>query len=479
VKLDSFNTDRLDRGSIDMPLIKAYINKQTAMIQSFTKSSTTIRADRESASTCSHKTKRANGVRIRQPSRWIQSILFMIKLTTTLPLVPLALPVQAGLTIGGVSSTTTCHSALHSSSGTDNSVNKDEYVNFINILSKDYFTYPQYDPINQEWANLPISEFYQLPMELQMNFNKLACGGEFITCPDPHLVTDGTGDGETATDAQTIYLYEVCRLTEEAVEGAMKASEQMEGVTASPVGMSADAPTAAPDGGDDTDGPDIGACPPIYATGDDYAAYDRVINPNDDSGGITVYECQPSPYTPWCAQVGYEPGVALAWAEAWTWVGECDPDAVVEGGVPSNNVANDTTIQEANWTNATTYSSIFYYRILVSSNIAAENVSDPAHQMNMDLVKGMNDWSIHVCEEWSKEQKESRELLRMLRGGVNGRRRLVVTTQESSVITNVTTVGEWDVGLVSHAQLYKSNISTRSTIREHSMQQCHASQCSQ
>jgi hypothetical protein len=60
---------------------------------------------------------------------------FFSSLTTIATLLTIPSSTHAGLTIGSVSSTSTCYSALHSSSNTDNLVNKTEYFTFINLLS--------------------------------------------------------------------------------------------------------------------------------------------------------------------------------------------------------------------------------------------------------------------------------------------------------------------------------------------------------
>jgi hypothetical protein len=270
-----------------------------------------------------------------------------------LPLLLLSLlpsPTNAGLTIGSVSSTSTCYDALSSSSGNDNLVDKEEYVTFINILSDNYFTYPQLDGNSNEYINLPVAEFYQLPIELQMNFNKLACGGEFISCQNAYLITDGAGDGESPTDIQTIYLYEVCSNTEGAIDDAKIAAEEAEKLTVSPV---ADDPIASP---------------------------------------------------------------------------SLQPSVGADGDVP--------TINPLDLSDAITYFISFKYQILVSNGLDAGSVMDPKNQMNMDLVAGMNEWSVQTCEEWKTQTSSKRGLIR-------GRRRLLVTTKPSSSdITNVTDIGE-------------------------------------
>lgn len=261
----------------------------------------------------------------------------LLHLLATLPS-----PTKAGLTIGSVSSTSTCYDALTESSGDDNLVDKEEYVTFINILSDNFFTYPQFNPETNEYGNLPVSEFFQLPIELQMNFNTLACGGAFVSCPNAYLVADGAGSGDSPTDQQTIYLYEVCSNTEDSIDVAKAAVEEAEKLTNSPITSSpVKSPTAAP------------------------------------SGSPTV-------------------------------------DSL------SNTVA---------------YYSKFQYQIQVSEGLTASAVMTPTHQMNIDLVTGMNDWSAGTCEEWNNMTVSRRRL--------RGRRLLAVTTElNPSNITNVTDVGE-------------------------------------
>lgn len=257
------------------------------------------------------------------------------------------IPAQAGLTIGSVSSTSTCYDALSSSSGEDNLVDKEEYVTFINILSDNFFTYPQFNPETNEYANLPVSEFYQLPIELQMNFNKLSCGGDFTICQEAYLITDGAGKGENPTDQQTIYLYELCSNTEETIDIAKKNVEEREELTVSPV-------TNSPVG-----------------------------NPSASPSGIP------------------------------------------------------TTTTTLDMSNAVTYYTSFKYQILVDKGLTAEAVMDPRHQMNMDLVTGMNEWSLVTCEGWNRETRSERRL----RGRTRGL--LITTKPTSSNITNVTDVGEY------------------------------------
>ena len=70
------------------------------------------------------------------------------------------------------------------------------------------------------------------------------------------------------------------------------------------------------------------ACPPAYISNTVYQAFDKVTNPNDGSGGKDIYECKDAPYTPWCSQAAYEPGVAMPWSQAWSLVGQCNDEVV-------------------------------------------------------------------------------------------------------------------------------------------------------
>eukprot|EP00804_Cyclotella_cryptica_P026678 CCRYP_007916-RA/>CCRYP_007916-RA protein AED:0.02 eAED:0.02 QI:972/1/1/1/0.66/0.5/4/1688/926 len=318
----------------------------------------------------SNKKPIATRSRTKYPSTRLLPLLLLLNLLSNkLP------PIQAGLTIGGVSSTSSCYDALSSSSGDDNLVDKNEYVTFINTLTEDYFTYPQFSSETNSWANLPVSEFYQLPIDLQMNFNQLACGGEFISCQNAYIIADGTAEGETPTDQQTIYLYDVCSSTDEKVEDAKSVLEAS--VTASPVASPEDVPTTASE------------------------------SPVGSPGGV---------------------------------VPTSSPSSVGNVG----GIGSGSPTLEVDVSNATTYYSTLYYRILVPSALTAEAVLDNTHQMNVDLVWTMNRWSADTSKNWN--EKQNAEGRRFLRGGGNNlvygseRGLLITTAQTSSEITNVTSV---------------------------------------
>lgn len=50
---------------------------------------------------------------------------------------------------------------------------------------------------------------------------------------------------------------------------------------------------------------------PAYKAGTDYKAGDKVSNKGAN------FECKPWPFTAWCKEAGYEPGVATHWDQAW------------------------------------------------------------------------------------------------------------------------------------------------------------------
>src|SRR6266496_2985398 len=55
---------------------------------------------------------------------------------------------------------------------------------------------------------------------------------------------------------------------------------------------------------------------PQWAVGT-YSGGDRVQN-----NGV-LYECKPFPFSGWCGQIGYQPGVDPAWSDAWTRIDDC------------------------------------------------------------------------------------------------------------------------------------------------------------
>ena len=130
--------------------------------------------------------------------------------------------VEAGLSIGGVTSTDSCYSALQSNKRPDeNVVDRAEYVSFINDLSDDAFTAFQYNEELDKWGYFPVTEFDQLPANVRGEFYRQACGGPLIICDNAFLYTDGTQSGEGPSPQQEVYLYQVCTGVEEAIDDAV------------------------------------------------------------------------------------------------------------------------------------------------------------------------------------------------------------------------------------------------------------------
>ncbi|KAL3790609.1 LOW QUALITY PROTEIN: hypothetical protein ACHAWO_008089 [Cyclotella atomus] len=93
---------------------------------------------------------------------------------------------------------------------------------------------------------------------------------------------------------------------------------------------------------------------------------------------------------------------------------------------------------------AVLYNTTFHYQILVSEGMTAQVLMDPMHQMNMDLVEGMDEWSAATCKEWNDNQTAVKKgegggrRRRRRRRGERARVLLVSTEPDSSIITNVT-----------------------------------------
>lgn len=76
-------------------------------------------------------------------------------------------------------------------------------------------------------------------------------------------------------------------------------------------------------------------CPPNYKPRVTYEGGDLVINPQDRDETAVVYSCRGFPYTEWCAQQAYEPGVALNYDQAWETLGSCEMQPAALSAEPS------------------------------------------------------------------------------------------------------------------------------------------------
>lgn len=146
--------------------------------------------------------------------------LVLLLLTTLLH------PTNAGIFYGGATSSEGCYGALQSSTKpNENTVDKDGYVTFINTLSENAFTSLQYNDETGEWGQFPVTKFEELPTALKEEFYTHACGGPYVICANAYLYTNGmNGNGSTVLDPQqVVYLFEVCKGVEEAIEEAKAA----------------------------------------------------------------------------------------------------------------------------------------------------------------------------------------------------------------------------------------------------------------
>jgi hypothetical protein len=99
------------------------------------------------------------------------------------------------------------------------------------------------------------------------------------------------------------------------------------------------------------------SCPPQYQSGQTYNEGDLVSNPIPEiiSSSIPYFKCREFPFTPWCSQPAYEPGVTMSWEQAWELVGVCDVDGG-SGGTSTSTAA--TTLPSSTTTTASTTTTV-------------------------------------------------------------------------------------------------------------------------
>lgn len=154
---------------------------------------------------------------------------------------------NAGVFFGGATASSDgCYGALQSSTKPDeNVVDKDGYVLFINKLSNNTFTSFQYNEKTGEWGQYPVTTFNELPTTIKEQFYTHACGGPYVICENAYLYTDGmNGDGSTVLDPQqVVYLFEVCKGVEDAIEEATISATSIAPTPSSPLPASTAVPT--------------------------------------------------------------------------------------------------------------------------------------------------------------------------------------------------------------------------------------------
>ncbi|KAL3804987.1 hypothetical protein ACHAWO_001845 [Cyclotella atomus] len=247
----------------------------------------------------------------------------------------------------------TCYYNLLQAAVYDDTVSQSDFITFIQLSSNNTFG------VTNEWG-MNITGFNMLNPEFVGIYNLYACGDALIGCPSIEGIPIGVGGSglQDSSGGGGGLLSGICNSVYEAID-ELSLSSPTNGPSA---GGASSPPTTAPVvGGVPTTSPTIGAtredraptfypsyvptlppmagvsntpvsaptddCPDMYVPDTFYQAFDQVTNPNDEFGGTQIYECKDAPYTQWCSQAAYEPGVSISWGEAWSLVGECGSGA--------------------------------------------------------------------------------------------------------------------------------------------------------
>jgi hypothetical protein len=301
----------------------------------------------------------------------------------------------------------TCYYNLLQAAFYGSTVTQSDFITFVQLSSNH-----THGHVNQWGMN--ITGFNMLNPEFVGIYNLYACGDPLVGCPSIEGIDIGEGGSALVSDGgdegllsgicsdmyETIEVLSSSAPTKGPTIGGASSSPTTAssgGVSSSPNGAGLSSPTASPSSpGTSAEGaptyypsyipsksPVVGGattppilptggsssptgaatsvgivCPAVYVPDTFYEAFDQVTNPNDDSSGTKIYECKDAPYTPWCSQAAYEPGVAMPWSEAWHFVGYCS-----EGWAPTvsatevgSTVGPITTANITSWstTNAVT-----------------------------------------------------------------------------------------------------------------------------
>lgn len=253
-----------------------------------------------------------------------------------------------------------CYYNLLAAANYDQFLSQSDFISFVQLSSNHTVGHAN------QWG-MNITSFNMLDPEFIKIYNLHACGNELVGCPSIEGIDIGVNGNKLQMDGagNDGLLNQICNATHSVIDDINAVTEPTMPPTLGPTAVINET-NAGGDGNLDnvTDGPSpsaspsIGnACPPIYVPDTSYEAASRVINPNDNTAGpnTKVYACKEAPFTAWCSQLGYEPGVAMAWQQAWTVVGECDADAGVDGGdtdgtattVPSTTTTGGTAAPDS------------------------------------------------------------------------------------------------------------------------------------
>ena len=289
-----------------------------------------------------------------------------------------------GGNVGNTDALASCYADLVSSdSDLDGYISPsrpDEYVSFVQAMAD--------GALDETPWGTPIASYLDLSMsypQFTSVYNQFACGNANVGCPAvPGIdisgldeVVDGSAKAEDAVGNEA-GLIQLCNAVRDevgklappppapvpttdkptvtpssstngptkltyapTVSGFPTSSTYEPTVTAFPTtippvvpGVPGDVVTPAPSPAPTTPAPVTPAgppaCPERFDKLAEYGAGDTVINPPGLFGGekAIVYQCRGFPYSEWCYQPGYEPGVDLNYDQAWETVGSC----IVEGG---------------------------------------------------------------------------------------------------------------------------------------------------
>ena len=205
----------------------------------------------------------------------------------------------------------TCYYDLLSAAAYDSTVSQSDFITFIQLSSNNTLGY------TNQWG-VNITGFNMLNPEFVGIYNLYACGDKLVGCPSIEGIDIGVGgSGLQVNDGGTGGLLSgICTDVYGVIDELSMSSP-----TISPSVGGSSSPTITPSTNTSSGGNT--ACPPAYVPNTLYEAFAQVTSPNDSSTGTNIYECKDAPYTAWCSQAAYEPGVAMPWGEAWSLVGEC------------------------------------------------------------------------------------------------------------------------------------------------------------
>jgi hypothetical protein len=130
-----------------------------------------------------------------------------------------------GITFGNIMNLDTCYEAMQTSQ-TDNKISRTQFVPFIQELTNTTFNITfasfQYDTETNTWGMFPVTDFNSLPSAIRQEFNTLACGGPNTYCTEAYLYTNGSAPGDLIPEPQQeVYLYQVCKGVESAIEDSL------------------------------------------------------------------------------------------------------------------------------------------------------------------------------------------------------------------------------------------------------------------